>query len=130
MDEKWKLSEGECELGTEEAKMIPDMETSSYTPTLNMAHKNCVHHFSLGLQQQTRLQFYYFCDKGGSNNDGGCGNDDGLLFRSVCVVLFQGTRDEPICVEVTEQGERKHCLTAAVAVLNRRGAIQTITMSS
>lgn len=27
MDEKWKLTECESELGTEEAKMTPDMET-------------------------------------------------------------------------------------------------------
>lgn len=29
MDEKWKLGERKCELGTEEAKMIPDVESRS-----------------------------------------------------------------------------------------------------
>lgn len=40
--------------------------------------------------------------------------------------MCQGTRDKPICVEVTEQGgDEKHCLraAAAAAALNRRGAI-------
>lgn len=40
------------------------------------------------------------------------------------MILCQGTRDEPICVEVIEQeGDKKHCLKAGAVVLNRRGAI-------
>lgn len=54
---------------------------------MHASFKHGFNHFSLGLEQQTCLHFYYFRDKGGSDNGGGCGND-GLLFRSVCMVLF------------------------------------------